>query len=100
MDTLFTEQLIQDIKPDKIILATGATPIRPNIQGIELQHVVQGINILIKRVQLRDKIIVLGGGLLGFKLGEYLVDEGKKASLVEQFKDVMVDTEIRNKNDF
>ena len=62
-----------------------------------MAHVIQGIDLLKKRIQLGKHIVILGGGLLGFELGEYLIDQGKTLSIVEQLKDVMIDTEIRNK---
>ena len=97
LNTCFTQEMVREFKPDRIILATGATPIHPNIPGINLTHVIQGIDLLKKRIQLGKHIVILGGGLLGFELGEYLIDNGKKVSIVEQFKDVMIDAEIRNK---
>lgn len=97
LNTFFTGKMIQELAPDRIILATGATPICPNIPGIDLPHVVQGIDVLVKKVQLGDNIVILGGGLLGFELGEYLIDQGRKIAIVEQLRDVMIDTEIRNK---
>ena len=97
LNTLATEKMIQELKPDRIILATGATPIHPHIAGIDLPLVVQGTDVLAKKVQLGENIIILGGGLLGFELAEWFIDKGKKVTIVEQLKDVMMDAEIRNK---
>ncbi len=97
LNTRFTEDRIAEFKPHRIILATGSVPLRPNILGVEMDHVVQAWDLLRDRVRVGKRIVILGGGLLAFEIGEYLIDSGKTVSIVEQLGEVMIDAEIRNK---
>lgn len=67
---------------DEVILATGATPINPNIpnEGIPT---VQAIDILKGKVVPGKKAVVVGGGLVGLETSEYLLTLGSEATVVE-----------------
>lgn len=74
---------------DKLILATGAAPLRPPIPGIDLPGVqllrtVQDAEAIKSRVDsgLRSAVIV-GAGFIGLELAENLVRRGVKVTLVE-----------------
>jgi Pyruvate/2-oxoglutarate dehydrogenase complex, dihydrolipoamide dehydrogenase (E3) component, and related enzymes len=97
LNTQFGKEMIREYRPDGFIIAAGAIPACPNISGIGLPHVIQGVDVLVKGIDVGKKIVILGGGLLGFELGEYLTDKSKDVTIVEQEKEVMKDTEIRNK---
>jgi NADPH-dependent 2,4-dienoyl-CoA reductase/sulfur reductase-like enzyme/rhodanese-related sulfurtransferase len=75
---------------DKLILAPGAAPMRPDIPGIDLP----GIHTL-RNLQDVDRIkhqvnggikhaVVLGGGFIGLEMVENLVKLGIKTTLVER----------------
>lgn len=77
-------------KYDKLILAPGAGPIKPEIPGLEAENVFTLRNIpdtyAIKEfVDSRQprRAVVIGGGFIGVELAENLVERGMKVALIE-----------------
>lgn len=81
---------------DKLVLATGANPVRlplPNshLENIFTLHGVQdaeGIKALISQTQARE-VVVIGGGLIGVETTEALVQCGCHVTLVETLPQVL-----------
>ncbi|NMC58228.1 MAG: NAD(P)/FAD-dependent oxidoreductase [Candidatus Methanofastidiosa archaeon] len=81
------------IKYDKLLIATGAKANIPKIKGYE-GEIYSFTNIdealrLKDSLQNKDKIAVLGGGLIGVKLSEYLHKMGKEVFLIVSSKGVL-----------
>ncbi|MCX8105769.1 MAG: NAD(P)/FAD-dependent oxidoreductase [Ignavibacterium album] len=75
---------------DKLVIATGSSPVKPNIEGIDKEGVylidkdIQSIN-RIKRLALKcEKIVVFGGGYIGVEFTDELLREGKSVILIER----------------
>ncbi len=74
---------------DKLVLAPGALPIRPNLAGIDHPRVCVLRNIedmdLIKGIVDRGarKAVVIGGGYIGVEVAENLRERGIEVDLVE-----------------
>jgi 2,4-dienoyl-CoA reductase-like NADH-dependent reductase (Old Yellow Enzyme family)/thioredoxin reductase len=71
-----TDVVIKRIKPDVIIIATGASPILPFTKGIDKSHVHTAIEVLGQKVSLKGKTAIIGGGLVGLETALYLVEKG------------------------
>ena len=69
------EELIREENPDKVILATGGTGLRPGIKGIDLPNVVSAEDILLGKIQPADQIVVAGGGEVGLETAAHLAIE-------------------------
>ena len=80
---------------DKLILAPGASPIRPNLPGIELAGI-----FTLRNLQDMDRIkavldrhiqsaVVVGAGFIGLELVENLVRRGVKVTVVELQEQVL-----------
>ena len=67
---------------DEIILATGSTPITPNIPNDGIT-IVQAIDVLRGKVTAGKNALVVGGGLVGLETAEYLLTLNSKATVVE-----------------
>ena len=79
-----TPELIEKMKPDVIIIATGSTPVIPDMPGIKQGNVVIANDVLAGRVEVEGKeVIVVGGGQVGIETAEFLAEKGKKITLVE-----------------
>lgn len=75
---------------DKLVLATGASAFRPNITGVELDHVFFLRNVknalAIKdfmRLQKPKTAVIAGTGFIGFELLENLMHENIDVTIVE-----------------
>ncbi|WKY45220.1 FAD-dependent oxidoreductase [Eubacteriaceae bacterium ES2] len=83
MNTEVTPELAKVIKPDVIIAALGARPVKPNIPGIDGKNVMDADAGYLKAEKVGQKVVVLGGGLSGIELAIYLSQLGKKVTILE-----------------
>lgn len=73
---------------DKLVIATGASPIIPPIKNIELKNVFtlrtveDGINIK-EKVLKSKKAVIIGGGYIGIEILEAFVKQGLEVTLIE-----------------
>ncbi len=81
---------------DKLILSPGAEPIKPPLDGIELDTVFNLRNIpdsdSIKGYldeRKPESAVVVGGGFIGLEMAENLVDRGVKTTILEMLDQVM-----------
>ena len=75
---------------DKLVIATGADPVKPNIEGIDLDGVyymrTPSDAIAVREVVEKNDIkraVVVGGGFIGLEVAENLHEKGVKTTLVE-----------------
>ena len=83
-NTVVTEEMIAQGKPDHVILATGGEKIIPPVPGIELPHVCDAWQILGETTAPGKKVLVVGGGLIGMETACFLAEKGSAVTLVEQ----------------
>lgn len=83
MNTEVTPELAKELKPDVIIAATGARPVKPPIPGIDGKNVIAAEDAYVNPEKTGDSVVILGAGLVGIEMGIYLAMMGKKITLVE-----------------
>ncbi|MBF0527514.1 MAG: FAD-dependent oxidoreductase, partial [Deltaproteobacteria bacterium] len=74
-----TADVVKDIDPEIVVVATGAKPIQPDIPGVDGPGVVQAWDILSGRVtpgELGRRVLVLGGGAVGCETALFLAKYG------------------------
>lgn len=83
LNTSATKELIKELAPDKVILATGALPIAPPIEGIE--KAVQAWDVLENEAAApkNSKVVIIGGGIVGCETAEYLISKGNSVTVLE-----------------
>lgn len=74
--------LIEEKKPDVLIVATGADPLQPNIPGVTGANVKQANDVLLGE-PVQGNVLVIGGGLVGVETAEYCTDYCDKVAVVE-----------------
>jgi 2,4-dienoyl-CoA reductase (NADPH2) len=124
--TEVTPELVRELAPDEILVAAGASRTKPDIPGIDRDHVFDGNDLrelltgqgdgsaskklsLIGRVAIRagraagittspgrlreaskaympvgQKVVVIGGGLVGLELAEFLAERGREIIVLEE----------------
>jgi len=91
LNTEVTDSLIESINPDKIIVATGGEPITPEIKGIENARHVSDI-YFDPGIKLGDRIVIIGGGLVGVEAAMHLNNLGKNVVVLERYDDIIRDS--------
>ncbi|MBP1736895.1 MAG: FAD-dependent oxidoreductase [Oscillospiraceae bacterium] len=95
LNTTATPELLASLKPDAVISAVGADPAVPPIPGIHNANVITAESAYHKASAgeaLGNRIVVLGGGLVGCETGLYLAMEaGKKVTIIEMLPEVARD---------
>lgn len=95
-----TARMVQEMKPDAVVVATGATPLIPDdIPGIGDEKVATAWDVLAGRAGLRARdVVILGGGSVGCETADFLAENGDnpfvgrtRVTIVEKTKDVALD---------
>jgi NADPH-dependent 2,4-dienoyl-CoA reductase/sulfur reductase-like enzyme/rhodanese-related sulfurtransferase len=97
------DQHQRELPYDRLILATGARPVVPDLPGVELEgiHTLHGvgdaeaIRSLLGKPRVKD-VVILGGGLLGCQITESVALRGARLTLVEERPSIlnMLDEEL------
>ena len=78
-------------KPDVVIVATGANPFFPPIDGIQETKAVSVEEALSGEVHLGKKILVVGGGGIGAEVADHLSENGNEVTLIEMREGIALD---------
>jgi 2,4-dienoyl-CoA reductase (NADPH2) len=69
---------------DEIVLATGVTPRKPDIEGLDHPKVLGYLDVLRDKAEVGVTVAVIGAGGIGFDVAEYLMHEGGSASVAPE----------------
>ncbi len=83
---------ISAINADEVIIATGARPNRLPVKGAE--YGIEAIDFLLGEKQVGENVVIIGGGLTGCEIAYELYLQGKKPTIVEMQKDLIVSDKI------
>jgi 2-enoate reductase len=90
---------VTGLNPDVVILASGAKPLIPPIPGIEESSVIEATELLTHGTAVGQKVIVLGGGLVGCETAIMLEQQGKDVTIVEMLEGILVTAKNSPNND-
>jgi len=91
LSTTVTDELIEKLKPDNIIVATGGKPVVPPIKGIEKARYVSDI-YFDPDFEPGRQIVMIGGGLAGIEAGLHLIELGRQVTVLEIMDEIARDT--------
>ena len=83
LETEATPDVVAAIAPDAVVLAVGSSAITPRIEGIDSEKCVGCIDALLETKPIGQKVVVVGGGLVGCELALDLIHKGKDVEIVE-----------------
>jgi 2,4-dienoyl-CoA reductase (NADPH2) len=67
---------VKEMGPDAVVLATGARPLIPDIQGIDDPRVVTAWDLLSGKAAVGKRIVIVGGNAVGLEIALYLANQG------------------------
>lgn len=80
-----TPEVVRELSPDVVIVATGSAPLLPDIPGTERDNVVTAQDVL-SGALVGPRVVVIGGGLVGCETADYLAQQGKDVTIVEMLR--------------
>lgn len=97
LNTEVTPELVRNEKPDVIIIATGSSPIIPDIPGVKQSNVVTCCDLLLGKTKAGDSVVIIGGGSVGCETALWLAKQGKKVTVLEMLKEPCRDMAAANR---
>ncbi|MEM2601679.1 MAG: NAD(P)/FAD-dependent oxidoreductase, partial [Candidatus Bathyarchaeia archaeon] len=92
-----TPELIVKESPDSVIIATGASPLIPNVPGVDRENVITSWDVLSGKASVGDLPIIIGGGMVGCETAEFLSAMGKRVRIVEMLDSIAIDVDFRSR---
>ena len=84
-------------KPDRLVIAVGADPARPDIPGIEEAGAVWAGDVCAGDAETGERVVVAGGGGIGCETALHLARQGKKVTVVEMLPEAACDFNFINR---
>jgi NADPH-dependent 2,4-dienoyl-CoA reductase/sulfur reductase-like enzyme len=85
-----------DLGYDRLVIATGAEPVKPPIPGLDLEgvhllHTMEDSFLVRQRVEALagGRVLIIGGGYIGLEMADAFRHRGLEVTLVEQLPEVM-----------
>lgn len=94
-----TLAVIEESKPDVVVISTGSTPLVPSIPGINGKNVVTANDVLMEKVKVGKKVVVAGGGQVGTETADFVAEKGlaESVTIVEMLPQIAVDMDLMNR---
>lgn len=92
LNTEVTKKLVDSVKPDVVIAATGTNPVVPKmIPGYDKDIVVLGTDVLSGKANTGHNVVVIGGGHAGAETANHIASYMKNVTIVELQEDIAMD---------
>lgn len=89
LNTEATPEYLKNMAPDTVIFAIGSEPLMPRaIPGIDSAKAVACTDVLLGKKEAGQKVVIVGGGLVGAEMAYDMGAEGKEVYLVEALDDI------------
>jgi 2,4-dienoyl-CoA reductase-like NADH-dependent reductase (Old Yellow Enzyme family)/thioredoxin reductase len=79
-----TAESVKAIRPEVVVLATGSTPFVPGIPSSRRDNVVLALDVLAGKEEVGNRVVVIGGELVGCETADYLAQKGKTVIIVRR----------------
>ena len=87
-EAVSAEQL-RGMNADVIILAVGSTPVMPSVPGIDDEKVFGCMDAFAQPEKVGQKVVVIGGGLVGCEMALDYAQSGKEVTVVEALPKIL-----------
>ncbi len=82
-----TVGLVSEARPDAVVLAAGVSAARPAARGLEAVPLLMARDVL-RGAGVGDRVLIIGGGLVGCETAEFVAGGGKSVTVVEMLDEV------------
>jgi len=79
-----TATAVAEFNPDAVVVGTGVKPFVPDISGLDKAQAVQAGDVLEGKVEVGQKVAIIGGELVGCETAEFLADQGKQVTVMRR----------------
>lgn len=79
----FEESMLDELKIDEVVIATGAGPLVIPFPGVEGPQVSNAHDVLRGTTVPKGDTVIIGGGLVGVEIAEFLSERGHKCTIIE-----------------
>jgi len=80
---------LRDMGADVIILAVGSTPVMPKVPGMDDKKVLGCMDAFAHPERIGQKVVVIGGGLVGCEMALEYAQAGKEVTVVEALPKIL-----------
>ncbi|MEG1732663.1 MAG: FAD-dependent oxidoreductase, partial [Longicatena sp.] len=80
--TIDPKSIVEE-KPEAVVFAIGASPIDLHLKGSDKKLVTNAHDVLDGKTEVQGSVGVIGGGLVGLEVADYLVSKGNSVTLIE-----------------
>ena len=87
-ETVTSDQL-RNMDADVVILAAGSVPVMPKVPGIDDKKVIGCIEAFAHPEKVGQKVMVIGGGLVGCEMALEYAQDGKEVTVVEALPKIL-----------
>ena len=100
LNTEVTKELVEEKKPDAVILATGGKQLVPSIKGIDKENVFLAHDVLEGIKKVGRNVLIAGAGLVGLETADgydsIIIAMGAKAynPLEEELKGIVPEVHV------
>jgi len=86
LGTEVTKEQVLAMKPDAVVVATGAAPLGLDIPGASNGNVVQSNDVFMGKVGVKGRVVVVGARFNAIEVAIMLAEQGKQVSIVSRGK--------------
>jgi len=80
---------VTELEAEHILIATGSVPSIPPIEGADLPGVVDSDDLLSKADGFFDRLLIIGGGVIGVEFATIYSDLGRQVTVIEAMERIL-----------
>ena len=88
LGTRVTAKIVEAENADVIVLATGATPVKPKLGVGVTGDLIMAGDVLSGKIETGEQVLVVGGNALGLEVAAFLAFRRKKVEVVEMMNSI------------
>ena len=93
-NTKVTPELVDRVKPDVVVVATGSIPRQLNFEGIKSEDLITAIDYLKRKKTIGKNLIVVGGGLTGCEIAYDAALKGHNVTVIETMPSILANKSL------